>query len=1196
MRTTFLIFAVAAITILVGAVRADKRFKSTGVKVLVENGYYTADVYYKYDESGKNKHYLRYDYKTPTTMIDLIDYSEGIRSKVCTKCEAGYYPYSAPALFKQDGDIATGETEGECKEYTPAVTYAMSSIWYKDDGTLCKATLADGKTLVFSNINTTFNDDTLFNLEGKQCPAPICKRVMDLVFVIDNSGSVGSSNWETVKKFIINVTNSFDIGTDATMIGVVSYDYSASKIIDLSGDKNAIINAVTGAKYVGGTTCTGCGMDLGMKLMNSTSDARNTLDPEKVMMVVTDGENNELDNKYFCRSYVSTCTTPGSKCIKYQCNGPTKTVTTPVCKRYENTTQCLKNKCQNCDKQGQCLRNNTNCVKRSTTNCLRRSTTYCMGNPSRYCCSIRNGVLSNNRYCGRCDCTEYRCDEYACEQYGCDVYDCDSCLSYSNECLIYKQTCAEYETIEQCTTDEACVEYECIGGSISCNETGLGANSLLSGAISRTRTPWALYPASKRLPIVIAIGVGSVNNYELKGIASTLEGKQLVYTVKDFSALSTIINDLVDETCTKQTDNLELCSDDCHGFCGCEKKCYCPTCDTPTGTCYTIGCTTDGTTSTGCVATHETCPNTNLCLTKTADNNTAGCCVTKNVDCAPKPATKCILYSCEADKGCLYSDVVCTPPSPCYNSTGCDPVTGCGYIDACPDISLCKLKSCDVLSSTAHRCNYVDKCTSSDPCMLPVCDEATGACSLVPKVCTPKNSCFTSRCYQGRCIEELNTTRSTECANITNSSCEEGYCDEETGECNIRDTGITANCDACNHNNTLDCPGQNNKCFTYKCAPVDNETDATQCIADVDLCPPSTDPCIFKTCDPVAGCVSHNASCPKPSDPCHFVQCVPDPTNSSTHKCKITNNFAVHETDDVCWEPFCNEFGLPDKRTRCPHKPCHTFVGCDVGADSKANCSYKPIVCNSTRCTYSFCDEETDQCNTIDNSSGCDPHNPCMSWECSESFGCLKEPIVCDDHDKCTEDKCVPINETSDETSGSSGTFSSSSYVCVFTKTCTTDKFCERANCSNATGKCTKTEYTCEDMDKNAIDNCHMYQCDEESRSCKVVLLPSAFLDVCGSCIKTYGTNATLNITAAKTACIGGMKATDFAATIAGATVAAIVIACIIAAVAIGVASAIGTRELVKRAKKNADVGTNSNPLYEDNDKESVNPAFIGDN
>ena len=1195
--TTTLSLLIVAATVLVGTARADRRFKSTGVKVEVENGYYTADVYYKYDESGKNKHYLRYDYTSPTKMIDLIDYSEGIRSKVCTKCEAGYYPYSAPALFKQDGDIATGETEGECKEYTPAVTYAMSSIWYKDDGTLCKATLADGKTLVFSNIDTTFNNDTFFNLDGKQCPAPICKRVMDLVFVVDVSGSVTSNDWTLAKKFMINITNSLEISTDATMIGVVTYDKKTEKVIDLSGDKDKIIGAINTAKYLGGCTCTGCGMDLGMKLMNSTSAARNALNPEKIMMVITDGENNELDYYQFCRKYQSKCTKNGTKCTKYQCNGPTKTVTTPVCKRYENTTQCLKSKCQNCNKQGQCLRNNTNCVKRSTTNCLKRSTTYCMGNPSRYCCSISNGVLSNYGRCGKCECTEYRCDEYACEQYGCDAYDCDDCSSYSKECLIYKQTCAEYETIEQCNGNEICVEYECSEGSVYCVEWGKGANSLLSGAISRTRTPWALYPASTRLPTVFAIGVSGANKYELKGIASTLEGKQLVYEVSDFAALSTIINDLVDETCTKQTDNLELCSDDCHGFCGCEKKCYCPTCDTPTGTCYTIGCDDDGVASTGCVATHETCTNDNMCIIKTADNNTAGCCVETPVNCSYL-GNKCYNAKCSKSKGCYAELIEPSPPSPCYNATTCNNETGWNYIGACPEVDKCTITEC-VSSGESFKCLNRPKCNSHDLCINDTCDMATGDCIQIHKNCTPKSKCNNGYCDNGECYETVNLEIRRECQDMydPDDPCTTYSCFPENGTCvpKTLDSEICRGCE----NEGIKCPPDDaSKCDTYQCA---KNPDGTHFCNKTSTCVDLSNPCKKILCNETSGqCYENIITCPH--KPCNLCKCVPASNNTDGYILEYTNNCTE---DSVCEEYLCNETDETCYlKTKCRDpKPCEKFVRCDVLDNGEPSCVYENITCDDykTRCSDAQCNPESGQCETVDNSSKCELY-PCrINTKCDPEEGCVYENITCNDNNKCTEDKCVAIEDASEDSQSYSGSVVSSDshtlpYVCVHKPTCTTPNFCEKVNCSNVTGKCSISQYECDDMDKNAIDECHMYQCDEESRSCKVVLLPSAFLDVCGSCVKGYGRNASLNETFAKTACIGGMKATDFAAAIAGSTIAVIVIVCIIAAVAISVASAIGTKELVKRAKKNAEAGTNSNPLYEESDKESVNPAFTGEN
>lgn len=61
------------------------------------------------------------------------------------------------------------------------------------------------------------------------------------------------------------------------------------------------------------------------------------------------------------------------------------------------------------------------------------------------------------------------------------------------------------------------------------------------------------------------------------------------------------------------------------------------------------------------------------------------------------------------------------------------------------------------------------------------------------------------------------------------------------------------------------------------------------------------------------------------------------------------------------------------------------------------------------------------------------------------------------------------------------------SYQCVDKPKCTTDKFCELVSCSALDGTCTFREYQCEDMDNSVIDIYHKYQCDESTRSCRIV-------------------------------------------------------------------------------------------------------------
>ena len=45
----------------------------------------------------------------------------------------------------------------------------------------------------------------------------------DIIFVLDNSGSIGTSNFDSVKQFVRDVVNGFEVGPDKTRFGVVKF-------------------------------------------------------------------------------------------------------------------------------------------------------------------------------------------------------------------------------------------------------------------------------------------------------------------------------------------------------------------------------------------------------------------------------------------------------------------------------------------------------------------------------------------------------------------------------------------------------------------------------------------------------------------------------------------------------------------------------------------------------------------------------------------------------------------------------------------------------------------------------------------------------------------------------------------------------------------------------------------------------------
>ena len=86
---------------------------------------------------------------------------------------------------------------------------------------------------------------------------------MDLVFLLDNSGSVGESNFRKVKDFVKRVIDFFNIGENGTHVSVVTYDTDTHIEFNLVRyfTKNELRNAVDDIEYNGFLTYTGEALD-----------------------------------------------------------------------------------------------------------------------------------------------------------------------------------------------------------------------------------------------------------------------------------------------------------------------------------------------------------------------------------------------------------------------------------------------------------------------------------------------------------------------------------------------------------------------------------------------------------------------------------------------------------------------------------------------------------------------------------------------------------------------------------------------------------------------------------------------------------------------------------------------------------------------------------------------------------------------
>jgi collagen type VI alpha len=86
-----------------------------------------------------------------------------------------------------------------------------------------------------------------------------CGAQADIVFVVDASGSVQASNFQITLQFLQSVVNSFTIGPNDVLVGVVKYDNNAYVEFPLNRHTNkaALLNAIKNIRYTSGGTATG---------------------------------------------------------------------------------------------------------------------------------------------------------------------------------------------------------------------------------------------------------------------------------------------------------------------------------------------------------------------------------------------------------------------------------------------------------------------------------------------------------------------------------------------------------------------------------------------------------------------------------------------------------------------------------------------------------------------------------------------------------------------------------------------------------------------------------------------------------------------------------------------------------------------------------------------------------------------------
>nr|KAG5705789.1 hypothetical protein BaRGS_027448 [Batillaria attramentaria] len=124
-----------------------------------------------------------------------------------------------------------------------------------------------------------------------------CEDKMDLVFILDSSGSVSPSDFQLMLRFAADVVDVMDVSPDVVRVADVVYSSSVSVQFDFNDytGKDDLRSKILATYKINGGTNTASGINKTSEILFSTSSAVGARsDAKKVAVLVTDGRSSSL--------------------------------------------------------------------------------------------------------------------------------------------------------------------------------------------------------------------------------------------------------------------------------------------------------------------------------------------------------------------------------------------------------------------------------------------------------------------------------------------------------------------------------------------------------------------------------------------------------------------------------------------------------------------------------------------------------------------------------------------------------------------------------------------------------------------------------------------------------------------------------------------------------------------------------------
>ncbi|KAK6187377.1 hypothetical protein SNE40_005423 [Patella caerulea] len=136
---------------------------------------------------------------------------------------------------------------------------------------------------------------TLIKLEQIEGGAKDCGLTADVVFLIDDSGSIWKPNFAKQLQFVANLVSTFDIGVNKTQVGAVTFSlgYHKEFLLNTHTDKKSVLKGIRDIQYsYGYRTDTGNALRFARKVVFRPENGARSYLPQIVILTTDGGSSN----------------------------------------------------------------------------------------------------------------------------------------------------------------------------------------------------------------------------------------------------------------------------------------------------------------------------------------------------------------------------------------------------------------------------------------------------------------------------------------------------------------------------------------------------------------------------------------------------------------------------------------------------------------------------------------------------------------------------------------------------------------------------------------------------------------------------------------------------------------------------------------------------------------------------------------